>query len=255
MAGVMAGVMGGVTAGVMGRDALFFGAHPDDIELTCGGLAALLARHGHAVGLVDLTRGELGTRGDVEVRAREAAAAAQALGVASRETLALPDGGLNRHDRAQLAAVVECLRRHRPALVVAPHREDEHPDHVEASHLVTRACYFAGLAKYPAGGERWRPSRLLYALYRNAARAHVVVDITPVWEARVAAVKAHASQLDPAAGESTYLSAPGFLAEVEARSRVFGAAAGATFGEGYRSRGPLALRDARALLDSPESRT
>jgi bacillithiol biosynthesis deacetylase BshB1 len=233
----------------MASEALFFGAHPDDIELTCGGLAALLARHGHAVGLVDFTRGELATRGDVAVREREAAAAAKALGVASRECLGLPDGGLDRHDRAQLAAVVGCLRRHRPALVVAPHADDAHPDHVEASHLVTRACYLSGLAKYPAPGERWRPSRLLYALYRGDTPATLVVDVTPVWDARAAAIDAHASQLDPAAGPSTYLTAPGFRAEIEARARVFGAQAGTTFGEGYRTRGPLALRDARALLE------
>ncbi len=232
----------------MASEALFFGAHPDDIELTCGGLAALLAKHGHAVALADLTRGELGTRGDPETRARVAAAAARALGAASRECLGLPDGGLDRHDRAQLAAVVACIRRHRPALVVAPHRDDDHPDHVEASHLVTRACYLAGLAKYPAEGGRWRPARLLHALYRGDARATLVVDVTSVWAQRTAALEAHASQLDPAAGESTYLTAPGFRAEMEARARVFGALAGGTFGEGYRSRGPLALRDARALL-------
>lgn len=233
----------------MASEALFFGAHPDDIELACGGLAALLARHGHAVGLVDLTRGELGTRGDVAVREREAAAAARALGVASRECLGLPDGGLDRHDRTQLAAVIACLRRHRPSLVVAPHRDDAHPDHVEASHLVTRACYLAGLAKYPAEGERWRPARLLYALYRGDTPATLVVDVTATWPAREAAIDAHASQLDPRAGESTYLTAPGFRAEIEARARVFGAQAGAEFGEGYTSHGPLALRDARALVE------
>jgi len=237
----------------MASDALFFGAHPDDIELSCGGLAALLAKHGHAVALADLTRGEMGTRGDVEVRAREAAAAAKALGAAVRDNLGLPDGGLDRHDRAQLAAVVECLRRHRPSLVVAPHADDPHPDHVETSHLVTRACYLAGLTKYPAGGERWRPARLLYVLYRGAVPPTLVVDITSVWDARVAAVRAHVSQLDPAAGESTYLTATGFLAEVEARARVHGAAAGGMYGEGYVSRGPLALRDARALLAPPEN--
>jgi N-acetylglucosamine malate deacetylase 1 len=229
-------------------DALFFGAHPDDVELSSGGLVALLASHGHAVAIADLTRGEMGTRGDVDARAREAAAAATALGAATRENLALPDAGLDRHDRAQLVAVVECLRRHRPTLVVAPDRDDAHPDHVEASQLVTRACYLAGLARYPAAGERFRPARLLYALYRGTARAQLVVDVTPVWERRVAAIAAHVSQLDPAAGPATYLTAPGFLAEVEARARVFGVQAGTTFGEGYRSRGPLALADARALL-------
>ena len=229
-------------------DALFFGAHPDDVELSCGGLAALLASHGHAVAIADLTRGEMGTRGDAGTRSREAEAAARALGVATRENLGLPDTGLDRHDRAQLVAVVECLRRHRPSLVVAPDRDDRHPDHVEACHLVTRACYLSGLARYPAAGERFRPARLLYSLYRSVAGARVVVDVTSVWEKRVAAVAAHASQFDPAAGPQTYLTAPGFLAEVEGRARVLGALAGGTFGEGYRTRGPLALADARALL-------
>ncbi|MFN8586963.1 MAG: bacillithiol biosynthesis deacetylase BshB1 [Candidatus Eisenbacteria bacterium] len=232
----------------MSATALFLGAHPDDIELTSAGLAATLAAAGARVVLADFTRGELGTRGDVRTRAAEADAAARALGAALRENLELSDGGLDRHDRGQLKAVIECLRRHAPQLVVAPHADDAHPDHVEASHLVTRACYLAGLAKYPALGERHRPARLLYALYRGDARAQLVVDVTPVWERRMAALRAHASQLDPAAGESTYLTAPGFLAEVEARARVWGALAGGTFGEGYRTRGPLALTDARALL-------
>lgn len=238
----------------MAHEALFFGAHPDDVELTCGGLAALLAKHGHSVGIVDMTRGEMGTRGDVEVRAREAEAAARALGVASRENLGLPDAGLSRHDRVHLTAVVECLRRHRPTLVVVPPLDDDHPDHVECAHLVTRACYLAGLAKYSPGSERWRPTRLLHAMYWHVADPDLVVDITPVWDARVAAVLAHASQLDPAAGEATYLTAPGFLAGVEARARVFGAVTGGTYGEGYRSRGPIVLRDVRALLHSREQR-
>jgi bacillithiol biosynthesis deacetylase BshB1 len=229
-------------------DAVLFGAHPDDVELSCGGLAALLAAHGHTVTIVDLTAGELGTRGDVAVRAREAQAAAAALGVAGRECLALPDGALARHDRAQQVAVVECLRRHRPTLVVAPDREDAHPDHVEAAHLVTRACYLAGLARFPAAGGRHRPARLLYALYRSDARAQLVVDVTSVWAARTAAVAAHASQLDPAAGASTYLTAPGFLAEVEARARVRAAGTGGTYAEGFRTRGPLVIGDARVLL-------
>ena len=232
----------------MALEALFFGAHPDDIELTCGGLAALLARAGHPVGLVDMTRGEMGTRGTPEGRATEAQAAARALGVATRENLGLPDSGLSRHDRAQMVAVVECLRRHRPQLVVAPYTDDPHPDHVETSHLVTRACYLAGLARYPAAGERWRPARLLYALYRGLSPATVVIDITPVWEARTAALMAHFSQVGAGDGPPTYLTTPTFLAEVEARARVYGAAAGCTYGEGYRPRGPMILGDAVSLL-------
>lgn len=234
-------------------DAVFFGAHPDDVELTSGGLAALLAANGHAVLIADLTRGEMATRGDVAVRTAESAAAAQALGVAERTNLSLPDCGLDRHDRAQLAAVVACLREHRPTLVVAPSRRDAHPDHIEASHLVTRACYLAGLARYPAPGERFRPARLLYSLYRSGETPQLVVDVSTVWERRMAALAAHRSQLDPAAGPATYLTAPGFLEEVEARGRHFGALAGVRHGEGYRLRGPVVLHDARVLLQRQEA--
>ena len=232
----------------MASDALFFGAHPDDIELTSGGLAALLASHGHAVTLVDLTRGEAASRGSVEVRLREADAAAAALGVARRLNLGLPDTGLDSRDRGQVRAVVACLRAERPTLVVAPEGGDPHPDHGEAAALVTRACYLAGLARYEAPGERFRPRRLLYALYRGTRTPRVVVDVSPVWERRMAALGAHASQLAGAAGPATYLTDPDFLPEVEARARHFGAMIGVRYGEGYRTRGPLALGDARALL-------
>ena len=244
-------------------DALFFGAHPDDVELSSGGLAALLAAHGHAVGIADLTRGEKGTRGDVEERATEAAAAARELGVAWRGNLGLPDLGLDRHDHGQQAAVVACLREHRPPLVVAPDPDDAHPDHVEASSLVERACYLAGLARFDAeprltgdaaggppavGLARHRPERLLFALYRSAARPHLVVDVSAAWERRMRAVRAHQSQLDPARGPATYLTEPGFLEEIEARGRSLGALIGARYGEGYRVRGPVPVTDARALL-------
>jgi bacillithiol biosynthesis deacetylase BshB1 len=229
-------------------DALFVGAHPDDVELTSGGLAALLASHGHRVGIVDLTRGEAASRGTVEERALEAEQAARALGVAARETLGLPDLGLDRSSRPQLTAVVACLRRHRPRLVVAPDRDDDHPDHVEGSHLVRRACYLAGLARFEAPGERHRPERLLFALYRSGAKPHLVVDVSRAWERRMAALRAHRTQLDPATGPSTYLTEPDFIAAVEARARHWGSLIGATHGEAYRARGPVAVADGRALL-------
>ncbi len=235
------------------HEALLFGPHPDDLELTCAGLAARLSSAGRAVALVDLTWGELGTRGDRETRQREAAAAAAVLGVASRESLGLPDGGLDRHDRAQLTAIVACLRRHRPSLVVAPDPDDAHPDHTEAAHLVQRACYLSGLARFEAPGERWRPERLLFALYRTGARPHLVVDVSDVWERRMAALREHRSQLDPAAGAPTYLTAPSFLAEVEGRARHWGALIGVTHGEAYRQRGPVPVRDVTGLL--PRART
>lgn len=234
-------------------EALFFGPHPDDLELTSAGLAVRLAAAGHAVALVDLTLGELGTRGDPETRSREADAAARALGVTSRESLNLPDGGLDRHDRAQQVAVVQCLRRHRPSLVVAPDPEDAHPDHIEAAHLVTRACYLAGLRRFAATGDPWRPTRVLFAMYRTGVQPHLVVDVSAVWETRMAALREHRSQLDPAAGPATYLTEPGFLAEIEGRARHWGALIGVTHGEGYRVRGPVAVLEPSSLL--PERRS
>jgi N-acetylglucosamine malate deacetylase 1 len=236
-------------------DALFFGAHPDDIELTSGGLAARLATAGHAVALIDLTAGEAASRGTPEQRAGEAREAARRLGAASRECLGLPALGLDRRDRAQLRAVAGALRRHRPRLVVAPWREDAHPDHVEAHHLVRRACYLAGLARYDAAGERFRPARVLFALYRESDAPRLVVDVTAAWEARMDALRAHVSQLDPAAGPATYLTHPDFLAEVEARARVLGARIGARYGEGYRTAGPLAIVEPDALLAPQEDAT
>lgn len=233
----------------MALDALFFGSHPDDVELTSAGLAARLATHGHRVGIVDLTRGEAASRGTVEERLVEAQNAARALGVTSRENLELPDTGLDRRERAQIIEVVTMLRTHRPRLVVAPFADDAHPDHVEASHLVARACYLSGLARFDATGERHRPGRLMFALYRTAARPHLVVDVTSVWERRMNALREHKSQLDPNRGPSTYLTQPGFLEEIEARARLFGASIGTRFGEGYRTRTPLGLHDARLLMD------
>ena len=239
----------------MALDALFFGAHPDDVELTSGGLAALLASHGHAVGIADLTRGEAASRGTPEGRALEAAEAAKILGVVERINLGLPDLGIDRSDHVQLRVVAGAIRTHRPSLVVAPHHDDAHPDHIEASHLIARACYVAGLARFDASGERHRPARLMFALYRSDVRPQVVVDVTPVWERRAAALAAHASQLDPnamdAAGKpapATYLTNPIFPVEVEARARGFGALIGTRFGEGYRLRGPVPIHDARALI-------
>lgn len=230
--------------------ALFFGAHPDDIELTSAGLAALLVDRGRRVVIADLTRGELGTRGTPEERAAEAAEAARVLGVAARDGLSLPDGGLDANAPAQRAAVVACLRRHRPTLVVAPDADDAHPDHVQASALVAAACYLAGLPRFEAPGDPWRPHQLLFAIYRGTAPPAVVVDVTPVWARRLAAIDAHRSQFGAGAGPATYLTAPGFRAEIESRARVFGALAGGTFGEGYRARGPVVIHDAGALLSA-----
>ncbi|MFN8180111.1 MAG: bacillithiol biosynthesis deacetylase BshB1 [bacterium] len=228
-----------------------FAAHPDDVELYAGGLCAGLARGGATLVLVDLTRGELGTRGDVATRSREAEEAARILG-ARRECLGLPDGGLAATDPAQTRAVVEALRRHRPALVIAPWEDDPHPDHREASHLVRRARFLARLPRYAAAGEAFAVGPVLWYEQKTSFVPDVVVDIGADLAAKSAAIRAFASQFfrTPDDPVRTEVSDPAFHEMLEARARVHGYRIGVEWGEGYKREGPHAVTDARQLLGS-----
>jgi len=229
---------------------LAVGAHPDDVDLYAGGLVAALVRAGLDVAMVDLTAGEMATRGTPELRAREAAEAARILGVASRECLGLPDGCIVRTDEAQTRALVEAMRRHRPALVLAPWEEDLHPDHRETAHLVRRARFFARVGGYPADGEPCRPGPILFYEQKIPFEPHLVVDVGAVREIRLAAVGAFASQFfrDPDDPLRTEISDPAFHEMLEARSRERGARIGVAWGEGYRQEGPRAVLDVRHLV-------
>jgi N-acetylglucosamine malate deacetylase 1 len=150
-----------------GVDVLAFGAHPDDVELFCGGTVIRLGELGYSTGIVDLTRGEKASHGTVDERAREADAASAELGLAWRDNLELPDTELGA-TTAQITAIVGALRRRRPELVLAPWVEDRHPDHAAASELVTRAVFFAGVQKFaPETGERFVPRQVLYYAMRH----------------------------------------------------------------------------------------
>jgi bacillithiol biosynthesis deacetylase BshB1 len=230
-----------------------FGAHPDYIEHYAGGLCAGLARRGADVMLVDLTRGELGTRGDVETRAREAGEAARLLGAKRRECLALPDGALSGVDAAQERAVVEAIRRHRPALLLAPWKVDAHPDHREAALLVRRARFFARLAKYAADGAPFVPGPVLWYEQKTPFEPDVVVDISADWETKQSAVRAFASQFSRPPGDNVYteISEPSFHEVLKARARVHGARIGVRWGEGYKREGPEPVLDPLQLLPPP----
>ena len=187
-------------------DVLAVGAHPDDVELGCGGLLARLAAAGRRVGIVDLTAGELGTRGDPTQRRGEAEAAAQALGVAWRTCLGLPDGGLKAEADPQLAAIVGALRVARPRAVLLPDAGDPHPDHQAAALLVARACTWAGVR---VGGRISEARTSLACCWPTLDRARLLqpalaIDITAHHEAKRAACAAHRSQFDPAAGPPTH---------------------------------------------------
>jgi bacillithiol biosynthesis deacetylase BshB1 len=229
---------------------LAVGAHPDDVDLYAGGLVAALARAGVPVAMVDLTAGEAASRGTPGLRAEEAREAARHLGAASRECLGLPDGGILRGDAAQTRALVEAMRRHRPALVLAPWEEDLHPDHREAAHLVRRARFFARVTGFAADGDPFRPGPVLFYEQKIPFEPQVVVDIGAVRDTKRAAVGAFSSQFSRAPDDPvrTEISDPEFHEMLDARSRERGARIGVTWGEGYRRDEPQAVRDVTHLL-------
>jgi bacillithiol biosynthesis deacetylase BshB1 len=225
-------------------DVLVFGPHPDDIEICSGGLVLVLQQRGYSVGGVDMTAGESGTRGSLEQRRVEAARGAQLLGLQFRENLGLPDGGVE-NTRETRDLVIDCIRRHRPRLVVAPIPSDDHPDHSRTGLAVKEARFLAGTSRLGPPGEPWRPGRVLFYPSREFAVPSLVVDISEVFERKMEAVRAHASQLhDPRSKEPlTTISSPDFLPAIEAKARYFGSLVGARFGEPYVVEGPLAVDD------------
>jgi bacillithiol biosynthesis deacetylase BshB1 len=232
-------------------DVLAVGAHPDDVELGCGGTLALLAAAGRAVGILHLSSGEAGSRGSAEVRRREAAAAARELGVATLEILDCGDGGL-RTGRDEEDTLIEVVRRLRPRLVLGPPRTDRHPDHGRAHSLLRDACFYAGLAKRsPELGAPHRPAALFCYLQHDLAVPSFVVDVTSAWARKIAALDAYASQLWGAGAKespNTFVSSPDFRLSIEARARHLGIGVGASYGEGFLALGPLAVADPLHLL-------
>src|SRR3989440_12264427 len=185
-------------------DLLAIAAHRDDVELTCGGTLAKAVRAGHRVGIIDLTQGETGTRGDATTRAAEAERATRALGVHVRLNAGLPDAHL-QNDEPSRAKLIELIRATRPRVVILPFPVGRHPDHRIASELGRDACYLAGLAKYGGEGAPHRPFKVLYALaYReDPVKPSFVVDISDVFDTKMTAVRCYGSQFDgaKAAGE------------------------------------------------------
>ncbi|MDH3496150.1 MAG: bacillithiol biosynthesis deacetylase BshB1 [Gemmatimonadota bacterium] len=185
-------------------DLLAIGAHPDDVELTCGGTLLKAARQGHRTAIIDLTGGEAGTHGSQRLRAAEAARAAELLGVAERRNAGLPDAGLHNTDETR-RVIVELLRHFQPRVVILPFPIGRHPDHRVASELCRDASYLAGLRNYPADGTPHRPEKILYTLaYReDPVKPTFVVDISEEFEAKLEAIRCYASQFDGkmAAGE------------------------------------------------------
>ena len=233
----------------MKLDVVAFGAHPDDIELSVGGTLAKLAERGYRTGVVDMARGELGTRGNVHVRSTEAQASAKVLGLQVRDNLKLPDGQIFDNQAARLK-VIRVLRKYRPDLVLTHYWDDKHPDHVHGSQIVTEACYLSGLAKIQTGQERFRPKKVLYFMLPPYVLPSFVVDISGHFEKKMKALGCFHSQLhNPRSKEpGTYLSVPEFLPALESQHRYYGTLIQSKYGEAFYCKESISVDDPVLLL-------
>lgn len=233
----------------MKLDALAFGAHPDDIELVVGGTLLKLADLGYSTGVVDMVRGELGTRGTPRIRAREAKASARILGLKVRGNLKLADGQIFNNQPARLR-VIRVLREYRPDLVFTHYWDDKHPDHVHTSQIVTEACYLSGLVKIRTGQERFRPRRIFYFMLPHYVEASFIVDISKHFDRKMQALRCFSSQLhNPQLSEpQTYLSVPEFLPALESLHRYYGSLIQAQYAEAFYCKEAISIDDPVAFF-------
>jgi bacillithiol biosynthesis deacetylase BshB1 len=232
-------------------DAMAVGAHPDDVEFSCGGTLIKLASLGYKVGVLDMARGELGTRGTAELRAREAAAAAGEMRLSVRDNLELPDGHIWLTEETRVK-MVRKIRLYRPRVIFTHYWEDPHPDHVHTCQIVREAAHVAGLAKYDAeaGQERFRPQTVAHFMFPRTVAPTFVVDISEFAEQKQKAVASYRSQLyDPNSKEpETALSSEAFLRRLESRQRFFGSLIAVEHAEAFVVREALNVHDPVELL-------
>ncbi len=235
-------------------DVIAFGAHPDDVELGAGGTVIRLISQGKKVGIVDLTRGQLGSRGTVTDRENEAAASAAILGIHARENLGMEDGFFV-NDRDHRLAVIQMIRHYRPDVVLANAVTDRHPDHGKGAALVSEAAFQSGLRALETEykGEKqthWRPRVVYHYIQDRYLKPDVVVDISDQYKKKIEAVRAFKSQFfDPESKEpNTPISSPEFLHFLEGRAREMGRLIGTEFGEGFITQRPPGISDLTELL-------
>jgi len=227
---------------------LAIGAHPDDVELGCSGTLIKHITKGQKAGILDLTEGELGSRGTIDTRYAEAAAAGKAMGISVRENLKMQDGFF-QNDKAHQLMIVRILRKYQPDIVLANAYHDRHPDHGRASRLIEDACFLSGLRKVETedGGikqEAWRPAKVFHYIQDRYIQPDFIVDISTSFAQKMEAVRCFSTQFsDKGEGPVTYISQPGFLENIESRARQFGHAISATYGEGFCSLSALGIED------------
>ncbi len=241
-------------------DLLAIAAHPDDVELACAGTMLMAKRAGKRTGILDLTRGELSTRGTLESRARETEAASKILGLDYRANLGMPDGNIEL-SQENLRRVIIHIRKTRPTILLAPSPHERHPDHEAAAQLAHRAAFYAGLVKIETKDddgtkqEPHRPLLVLHFMQGYSFEPKIILDVTPVFEERMKAMEAFASQFTPkpgteaAGGERmTILAMPGFVDGLRARAAHYGMMIGTRYAEPFWSHEPLGTKDLFSLV-------
>ncbi|MBI3501705.1 MAG: bacillithiol biosynthesis deacetylase BshB1 [Bacteroidetes bacterium] len=223
----------------MKLDILAFGAHPDDVELSCSGTILKNISEGKKVGIVDLTRGELGTRGTAAIREKEAKNAAKILGVSFRENLKLPDGFFEINKK-NILKVIQKIRHYKPDVVLAPAISDRHPDHGRAAQLIAEASFLSGLPRIGTKEKSkkqpsWRPKAVYHYIQYRKHKPDFAIDITPYIEKKMEAIQAFASQFyNPVSKEpETLISHPKFFHYVRQREMEYGKLIGAQYAEGF----------------------
>jgi N-acetylglucosamine malate deacetylase 1 len=238
----------------MKLDLLAFGVHPDDVELGCGGVLLSEKKKGKTTGVVDLTQGELGTRGTAETRKNEAADAQKILGLDVRENLKLADGFFENDESAK-RKVIGVIRKYKPEIIFCNAPEDRHPDHGRSSALVNDAAFLSGLVKIKTideglPQEAWRPKYVFHFIQDRYLKPDLVVDISDVFEQKIESVKAYKTQFfnPDEKGPQTYISTPEFLDSVVARAAMFGKMIGVKYGEGFISKKMIGVSSFDALI-------
>jgi bacillithiol biosynthesis deacetylase BshB1 len=230
-------------------DILAFGAHPDDVELSCAGTILKHISQGDKVGIIDLTRGELGTRGSAEIRDKESANAAQILGVEFRHNMNFRDGFFQNDETHQME-LVKIIREYRPRIVLCNAIIDRHPDHAKGSSLVSDACFLSGLSKVDTGQKHWRPQFVYHYIQFKEIKADLVVDISGFMDKKMESVLAYTSQFyDPKSKEpKTIISSKDFLDSVKYRASNLGRLSGFEYGEGFTVEKTLGVSSLNSLI-------
>jgi bacillithiol biosynthesis deacetylase BshB1 len=241
----------------MKLDLLAIAVHPDDVELGCSGTLMMEKMKGKKVGVVDLTRGELGTRGTPELRAEEAARAATIMNLDTRENLKMADGFF-KNDEAHQRLLIRSIRKFRPEIVLASSLADRHPDHGRAGHLISDACFLSGLRKvetFEQDGKaqtQWRPKYVFHFIQDRYYEPSFVYDISLVFERKVESIRAYSSQFHSAEYKKdepqTYISTPEFLNSIIGRHQMFGKMIGVPYAEGFITEKMIGIRDFDALV-------